>query len=140
TGGADYYQFRLKLSFEEKQKIIERLGCQFIRPHTCSGNIAYVLSSDAKMTFPWVVTWLPSTFAEHLYIKYLEPGSRVVDVTYVGTNPDANILKAFTIGRWAESYFCLIKLSASFIGLACGFNITQIILLQFFSSFLKKFK
>ncbi len=139
-GGADYYQFHLKLSFEERQRIIERLYSEYIRPHTCSGNVAYVLSCETDMTFPWGVTWLPSTFAEHLYTLHHVPNSRVVSITYTGTDPRPNILTAFNIGRWSEGYFGVIKSIIPLCGAACGLNLGQVIFLYFMVAFLKKFK
>ena len=104
---ASFYRFYIALTASEKQRLLEELNPN-LSPHTCSGNIARLLAKVTGATFPWFKSWLPSTFAKHLYQMRYDPHSRVYKIKYMGQDPDAEISQSFS-----EGYYSDVSLAAS---------------------------
>jgi hypothetical protein len=104
---SSYYRFYIALTAEEKQRLLEDLNPN-LGLHTCSGNIARLLAKVTGVAFPWFKSWIPSTFAEHLYQMHYDPHSRIYKVKCVGQDPDAEISQSFS-----EGYYRDLRLGAS---------------------------
>lgn len=99
--GAPFYRFQLWLTAEEKEEMLRALP--HMGPHICSGNIARLISKVTGISFPRFKSWLPSTFAEHLYQTRNGPHSRFLGVESIGYDPDeSNLIRAFQEGYWED--------------------------------------
>jgi hypothetical protein len=96
-----FYQFRIALTAEEKQQLLEQLHSD-LGAHTCSGHLAQLLFKVTRISCPWFTSWMPSTFAKHLYHLRQTPDSRVFEVECVGQEPDAEISRSFSQGFYSD--------------------------------------